>query len=66
MTPNQSWFETYTLKHYDFVLLGNNKAYKVIGIGNLRLKLHDGIERVLQGVKHVPELEEKFNFSRNA
>ena len=57
MTPNQSWFETYTLKHYDFVLLGNNKACKVIGIGTIRLKLNDGIERVLQGVKHVPELK---------
>ena len=29
----------------------------MIGIGTVRLKLHDGIERILQGVKHVPELK---------
>ena len=57
MTPNKSWFETYEQIDGGSVLLGNNKACKVIGLGTVRLKLHDGKERLLKEVRHVPELK---------
>lgn len=38
------------------VLLGNNKVCKVLGIGDVRMRLVDGVERVLTGVRHFPEL----------
>ena len=41
------------------VLLGNNKSYKIIGVGTIRLKMHDGVEIVLQEVRYVPALKRK-------
>ena len=38
------------------VLLANNKACKVVGIGTVTLKLIDGVTNTLQGVRHVPKL----------
>ena len=57
MCPNKGWFENYKQIDGGTVLLGNNKSCKVIGIGSLRIKLHNGIERVLEDVRHVPELK---------
>ena len=37
------------------VLLGNNETCKVVGIGNVTLKLN-GVTRTLHGVRHVLEL----------
>ena len=56
MTPNGGWFEDYKEINGGQVLLGNNKPCKVIGIGSVRIKTHDGIERILLDVRHVPEL----------
>ena len=56
MCPNKGWFENYKQIDSGIVLLGNNKPCKVIGIGSLRIRMHDGIERVLKDVRHVPEL----------
>nr|KYP61706.1 Retrovirus-related Pol polyprotein from transposon TNT 1-94 [Cajanus cajan] len=56
MTPNKDWFETYNQVDGGTVLLGNNKACKVIGIGSVRLRMFDGMDRVLQDIRHVPEL----------
>ena len=39
------------------VLLGNNKACRVVDIGPIRIKMHDGLERVLQEVRYVLELK---------
>jgi len=39
------------------VLLGNNKPRKIQGIGSIRLKLHDGIEKIIQDVRYVPDLK---------
>nr|KYP47740.1 Retrovirus-related Pol polyprotein from transposon TNT 1-94 [Cajanus cajan] len=48
MTPNKDWFKTYNQVDGGTVLLGNNKACKVIGIGFVRLRMFDGMDRVLQ------------------
>ena len=39
------------------MLLGNNKACEVARIGTVKIKMCDGVERVLQGVRHIPELK---------
>lgn len=57
MCPNKDWFISYTKNHGGQVLLGNNKACKVTGIGAIKLKLADGVTRILQEVRHVPELK---------
>lgn len=38
-------------------MLGNNKSCKILGIGSVRIKMFDGMERLLQGVRFVPELK---------
>lgn len=52
---NQSLFESLTLCYRGSVLLGNNKSCK--GIGTVRLKLHDGLEKVMQQVRYILELK---------
>ena len=37
--------------------MGNNISCKVIGIGTVRIKMHDGIVRTLKDVRHVPDLK---------
>lgn len=37
----------------------NNVVYKVVGIGNVRLKIHDESVIELRQVRHVPELKKK-------
>ncbi|XP_073126397.1 uncharacterized protein [Henckelia pumila] len=39
------------------VLLGNNQSSRIKGSGNIRIRIHDGIERVLTKVRYVPELK---------
>ena len=33
--------------------MGNNHALKIAGIGTVKIKLHDGTVRTIQGVRHV-------------
>ena len=39
------------------MLLGNNKSCEIQGIGTVRIKMFDGIERVLQQVRYIPGLK---------
>jgi len=32
-------------------------AYKIVGIGTIKIKMHDGIVRTLTEVRHIPELK---------
>lgn len=57
MCPHKEWFCSYKNIEGAQVLLGNNKACKVAGVGSIRLKLDNGNERVLGDVRHVPDLK---------
>jgi len=57
MCPNKGWLGNYKQIDGSTILLGNNKSCKVIGIGSLRIKMHNGIKRVLEDVRHVLELK---------
>ena len=57
MCPNKALFTSYQSINGCKVLMGNNMACQVIGMGNIRLKLHDGSVRELLDVRHVPDLK---------
>ncbi|KAK3008763.1 hypothetical protein RJ639_013623 [Escallonia herrerae] len=56
MRLNRDWFVTYRSFDGGKVLMGNDVAYKVVGIGSIQIEMHDGIVRTLTDVRHVPEL----------
>ena len=56
MTPNKDWFNTYRSINSGFVLMGNDASCKVARIGNIRIKMFDGVVRTLCDVRHVPDL----------
>jgi len=37
--------------------MGNDVVYKIVGIGTIRMKMHDGIVRTLTNVWHIPDLK---------
>lgn len=56
-TPNKIWLTTYQWMDRGKVLLGNNSKNDIVGVGDVRIHMHDRIMRTLIGVRHVPELE---------
>ena len=57
MCPNMDFFKTFEQVDGGKVLLGNNLACKVAGIGTINIMIFDGIERDLKQVRYVPELK---------
>ena len=58
MTHNREWFITYELRDLGtvLVLIGNDAPCKIVGIGTVRVKMHNGIIRTLEGIRHIPDL----------
>ena len=56
MKPNKDWFNTYLLVNFGYVLMGNDTSCKVARIGNIIIKMFDGIVRTLCDVRYVPDL----------
>jgi len=69
MIPKKHWFLNYQEINGGKVLLGNDHECRVLGIGDIRLKMHDGSCRTLSSVRHVPELKRNLislgNLDRN-
>ncbi|KAK2966723.1 hypothetical protein RJ640_000624 [Escallonia rubra] len=59
MCPNRDWFATYRSFDGGKVLMGNDVACKVVMIGSIQIRMHDGIMRTMTDVRHVPELRKK-------
>nr|CAN70013.1 hypothetical protein VITISV_017116 [Vitis vinifera] len=57
MCPIKAWFEDFKEANGGHVLLGNNKHCKILGTSIVRIKHYDGIERVLEVVRYIPELK---------
>ncbi|XP_071704885.1 uncharacterized mitochondrial protein AtMg00300-like [Rutidosis leptorrhynchoides] len=57
MCPIRDWFATYREINGGKVLMGNDVACKVVGIGTIQIKMYDGTVRTLTEVRHVPELK---------
>ena len=56
MCPRREWFDTYKTVDGGSVRMGNDSVCQIIGIGNVRMMMHDGQERTLSNVRHVPDL----------
>ena len=57
--PNRDWFSTYQLIGGGKDPVGNDIAYKVVGIYIIRIKMHDNITKTLTNVSHIPKLKKK-------
>jgi hypothetical protein len=57
VTPNRDWFNTYRSVNSGIVTMSNGTHCKITGIGNIRIKMFDGVVRTLCDVRHVPEVE---------
>ena len=42
---NEDWFDTYMLVNSGSVLMGNDASCRVVGMGNIRVKMFDGVIR---------------------
>nr|GEU39227.1 putative polyprotein [Tanacetum cinerariifolium] len=60
MSPNRDWFVTYEEFDGGHVFMGNDSPCKVVGIGTIRIKMHEGVVRTLTDVRHVPDLKKNF------
>ena len=56
MCPRREWFSTYQPCDGGTVLMGNNAESKVVGIGNIQLRMFDGEVRTVTNVRHVLEV----------
>jgi hypothetical protein len=57
VTSNRDWFDTYRSVNSGIVTMGNGAHCKITGIGNIRIKMFDGVVRTLCDVRHVPGVE---------
>ena len=57
MTLNKDLFEELYDQDGGFVLLGNNKTFKIAGVGSVRFKLHDESIKLLIKLRYVPDLK---------
>ncbi|KAH9743695.1 hypothetical protein KPL70_003390 [Citrus sinensis] len=57
MCPHKDFFVTFKSIDGGKVLLRNNLACKVAGIGSVRIKMYDGSVKGLEQVRYVPELK---------
>ncbi|KAE8681218.1 Indole-3-acetic acid inducible 11, putative isoform 1 [Hibiscus syriacus] len=49
ITPNREWFSTYRPVNSGSVYLGDDRCCNIVGIGDVRIKMHDGSVRTLSG-----------------
>ena len=57
MCPNKNLFSKLEEVKGGTVLLGDNGACSIEGVGSVTFRLHDGIQRVVQNVRYVPRLK---------
>ena len=56
VTMRREFFSTYTPGDFCVLRMGNDGVAKVGGMGDIRLRTNMGVEMVLRGVKHAPDL----------
>ena len=57
MSPNKSWFMDYSEINGGSVMMGNDHKCQVVGIGNIAIRNSDGTIKVLNKVRHIPDLK---------
>ena len=56
MSCNREWFTTSEPRDMGIILIRNDAPYKIVDISLARIKIHDGIIKMLEGVRHIPVL----------
>jgi hypothetical protein len=56
MCLHRNWFSTYQSIDDGVVFMGNDFSCKIVGVGSIWIKMHDGSVTTLIDVRHVPEL----------
>ena len=56
-TPDREHFHDYVQGDFGQFQLGDDKPYKIIGMGTLFIKQHNGNQWLLKEVRHVPDLK---------
>ena len=56
MTRNRESFTTYEPRDMGTILMGNDALYKIVSIGTVRVKMHDGIIKTLEGIRYISDL----------
>ncbi|KAG8474865.1 hypothetical protein CXB51_031592 [Gossypium anomalum] len=56
MCLNREWFSAYSSVEGGVVRMRNDSSSKVIGIGTVKIKMHDETIRTLSDVRYVPDL----------
>ncbi|KAL0350082.1 UNVERIFIED_CONTAM: Retrovirus-related Pol polyprotein from transposon TNT 1-94 [Sesamum radiatum] len=57
ITPNREWFTSYRSGNSGSVYLGDDRCCNIVGVGEVRIKMYDGIVRTLSDVRHIPNLK---------
>ena len=60
-TPNREWFSLYKSGELETAYVCDDTGHRVAGVGDIKIKMFDGVERVLRGVRHVPGLRRNLN-----
>ncbi|GLJ48423.1 hypothetical protein SUGI_1022100 [Cryptomeria japonica] len=57
MCSHRNWFSSYQSIDGGVVLMGNTASCKTIGIGSIKIKMFDGVVKMLVEVRHILELK---------
>ncbi|KAK8935199.1 hypothetical protein KSP39_PZI013173 [Platanthera zijinensis] len=56
MCPNREWFSSFRQYEGGRVWMGNVSECEILGVGNIRIRMFDGVVRTLTDVRYVPDL----------
>ncbi|KAL0285221.1 UNVERIFIED_CONTAM: Retrovirus-related Pol polyprotein from transposon TNT 1-94 [Sesamum angustifolium] len=57
ITPNREWFTSYRSGNSGSIYLGDDRCCNIVVVGEVRIKMYDGIVRTLYDVRHIPDLK---------
>ena len=57
VTPHRKFFHDYVQGDFGHVLLGDDEPCKIVGMGNVRIKLNNGNEWLLKDVRNIPSMK---------
>lgn len=54
---NKEWFSSYKpMQNGDVVRMGDDNPCEIVGIGSVQIRMHDGMVRTLDNVRHIPRM----------
>ena len=57
VTPDKKYFHDYVQGDFGQVRLGDDKPYKIFGMGKVLVKQQNGNQWLLKEVRHIPDLK---------